>query len=103
MENNTSSTPGDDQSGPGPVTETKKESFFGKIHNPGFTWRDSIFTAIVLAFPVYPWFRKKMENANVYRKNLLTMCGAMALLALFVVAVASLVRDTYNPFLYFRF
>ena len=50
MENNTSSTPGEDQSGPGPVTETKKESFFGKIHNPGFTWRDSIFTAIVLAF-----------------------------------------------------
>ena len=62
-----------------------------------------LLAAIVLAFPVYPWFRKKTAKANVYRKNLITMCGAMAFLALFVVAVASLVRDTYNPFLYFRF
>ena len=62
-----------------------------------------LLAAIVLAFPVYPWVRKKLANANVYRRNLAAMCGALAMIALFLVAVASLVRDTYNPFLYFRF
>ncbi|MBR3517284.1 MAG: MBOAT family protein [Lachnospiraceae bacterium] len=62
-----------------------------------------LLTAIVLAFPVYPWFQKKLAGANAYRRNLYTTCGALLLIALFMVAVASLVRDTYNPFLYFRF
>ena len=62
-----------------------------------------LLTAIVLAFPVYPWFRKKMEKANVYRKNTLAMCGGLLMIVLLLISVASLVRDTYNPFLYFRF
>ena len=62
-----------------------------------------LLTAIVLAFPVYPWFRKKMEKANIYRKNTLTMCGGLLMIVLLLISVASLVRDTYNPFLYFRF
>lgn len=62
-----------------------------------------LLAACVLAFPVWPWFRNKMEKAGVYRKNLAAMCGALLLITLFLVVVASLVRDTYNPFLYFRF
>ena len=62
-----------------------------------------LLTAIVLAFPVYPWFRKKMEKANIYRKNTLAMCGGLLMIVLLLISVASLVRDTYNPFLYFRF
>ena len=36
------------------------------------------------------------------RMSLLRWCG-LAELALFLLAVAYLIRDTYNPFLYFRF
>lgn len=59
--------------------------------------------AIVLSFPVYPWLLKRLDGRPVLVKRAVKGIGALAMTALFIMALASLVRDTYNPFLYFRF
>ena len=62
-----------------------------------------LIAAIVLSFPVYPFFRKKVEEMNGAGRTVVKIAGATLSVGLFVLAVSSLVRDTYNPFLYFRF
>ena len=62
-----------------------------------------LIASCILAFPVYPWFKAKiscMETAVTTITSALSMLGYMAL---FLLATAYLVNDTYNPFLYFRF
>ena len=54
----------------------------------------------ILAFPIYPWLRAKLQKRIVTLSIVLTAFGY---LALFLLATAYLVNDTYNPFLYFRF
>lgn len=63
----------------------------------------------VLAFPVYPWLKKRLAEAGRggrFASPLRLAVSCMALggyVALFLAATAFLVNDTYNPFLYFRF
>ncbi len=63
----------------------------------------------VLAFPVYPWLKKRLAEAGKggrFGSPLRLAVSCMALggyVALFLAATAFLVNDTYNPFLYFRF
>ena len=54
----------------------------------------------ILSFPIYPWLRAKLQKRIVTLSIVLTAFGY---LALFLLATAYLVNDTYNPFLYFRF
>lgn len=59
--------------------------------------------ACILAFPIYPWVCGKVQHK---RKIVGTMCSVVSVvgyLVLFMLAISSLVSDTYNPFLYFRF
>ena len=58
--------------------------------------------ACVCAFPVYPYIEEKIAQAKHLRMPADVVRGVLALL-LFAISIASLVRDTYNPFLYFRF
>ena len=62
-----------------------------------------LLAAIILSFPVYPWFLKKLEGKDLAVKRTVKVIEAIVLISLFILALASLVRDTYNPFLYFRF
>lgn len=55
----------------------------------------------LLAFPIYPWLKTKLRaRCTVTISTVLTTLGY---LALFLLTIAYLVNDTYNPFLYFRF
>ncbi len=62
-----------------------------------------LIAAIVLSFPVYPWLLAKLEGKSTYVRSAAAILGAVVMALLFVLAMSSLVRDTYNPFLYFRF
>ncbi len=75
-----------------------------------------LIVGCILAFPVYPWLRAKLakyiERCDCTEANDLatrrivtvsTVLTALGYLALFLLAVAYLVNDSYNPFLYFRF
>ena len=91
----------------------------------------------ILAFPVYPWLRAKLQKyiercgcseansdaeshlrsaGSIVRGNpdgsvtaarrivtVSTVLTTLGYLALFLLATAYLVNDSYNPFLYFRF
>lgn len=59
---------------------------------------------MVLAMPVYPWLvsKKRQIKASAFGWLIETLF-ALCYLLLFVIAIAYLVSDTYNPFLYFRF
>ncbi|MCR5404714.1 MAG: MBOAT family protein [Butyrivibrio sp.] len=79
-------------------------AFFGKE----FLWYTGnylpfLVAAVILSFPVYPGFLKMLEGRNNLIKKTVKGIGAFAMAGLFLLAMASLVRDTYNPFLYFRF
>ncbi|SDB34777.1 MBOAT family protein [Butyrivibrio sp. INlla16] len=62
-----------------------------------------LLAAIVLSFPVYPAFVKKVEGAGTTAVNVVKTVGTVLMAGLFILAISSLVKDTYNPFLYFRF
>lgn len=59
--------------------------------------------ALVLAMPVYPWLKERAEKLEGFKGKALSGMRAGCYVALFVLTVAYLVGDTYNPFLYFRF
>ncbi len=59
--------------------------------------------ACVLAFPFYPWLKKKIERFPARLRALASGLGAAGYVCLFLLATAYLVSDTYNPFLYFHF
>ncbi|WP_330376280.1 MBOAT family O-acyltransferase [Butyrivibrio sp. AE3004] len=61
-----------------------------------------LIVAIVFAFPVYPRLRKQLSGESIACQAVRVAFGAV-MTGLFLLAVSSLVRDTYNPFLYFRF
>lgn len=62
-----------------------------------------LMAALILSFPVYPWIVKMLDGSREIVRKTVRGIGAFAMAALFLLAMASLVRDTYNPFLYFRF
>lgn len=76
------------------------EEFFYYIINYGIL----LIVCLVLAMPVYPWIEKKVEAVqNQTISNVWNLTTFVCYIGLFLVAVAYLVGDTYNPFLYFRF
>ncbi len=62
-----------------------------------------LLIACVLSFPVYPWLSKKVAQAGARVANVTALASMLCYSVLFVIVVACLVSDTYNPFLYFRF
>lgn len=62
-----------------------------------------LLAACVLAFPVYPWLKRKALSLNKKGTAVVSAVSMLGYFALFLLAVAYLVNDTYNPFLYFRF
>lgn len=59
--------------------------------------------AVLLAFPIYPWIKRKVQTLGRSAGNMISMVSMLGYVVLFVLTVACLVSDTYNPFLYFRF
>lgn len=59
--------------------------------------------AAILAMPVYPWLQKRLKRLKGNALKAAAGVCAAAYIMLFVLTVAYLVGDTYNPFLYFRF
>ncbi|MBQ7944232.1 MAG: MBOAT family protein [Lachnospiraceae bacterium] len=87
-------------------------SMFAAAGNPFFTadclWYVGnygvvLLVACILAFPVYPWLKKKIQFLGNGAGNALSVVSMLGYVALFAMTVACLVSDTYNPFLYFRF
>ena len=75
-------------------------SFSGGITDPLFIYSLRNYglilaVATVLSMPVYPKLRKKIKGLEWAK------CIVFALL--FIISVVFLVKNTYNPFLYFRF
>ena len=69
------------------------------LRNYGFV----LAVSMIVSLPVFPALKKRVEKL---RKPLHDAVGATygtAVFMLLVVAVAYMVADTYNPFLYFRF
>ena len=62
-----------------------------------------VYKRQILAFPVYPWAKKKLEAAGNGPKTAAGLVTAAGYIMLFLLTTAFLVNDTYNPFLYFRF
>ena len=92
--------------------------FFGKLFGAGAAqggivtgdilwyignYLPQLLIACVCAFPLVPWMKTKIAASGKSVQRTVSTLTAAALLMLFVLSVASLVRDTYNPFLYFRF
>ena len=59
--------------------------------------------ACVLSFPIYPWICKRVQSKEKVVGTLSSVVSVVGYLVLFMLAISSLVSDTYNPFLYFRF
>ena len=59
--------------------------------------------ACVFAFPLVPWLKMKIASSGESTQRAIYAISAAAMVVFFLLSVASLVRDTYNPFLYFRF
>ena len=65
-----------------------------------------IIAAIILCVPVYSYVRKVGERFSMQSKGKFVFVGTVkivSLAAIMFLSVISLVGDTYNPFLYFRF
>jgi len=97
---------------------------FGMAHVPVFNtnlmWYLSnnfvlVMLGAVIAFPVYPWIRQRLyallnrgtvaanASGRSYVATVFSVVMVCVYAALFLLATAYLVNDTYNPFLYFRF
>ena len=72
-------------------SEFTNNGFFYNISNYGFV----LLISIVVAMPVYPLIKKKVKGLRIAK--------GLVMIILFIVTMSFLVRNTYNPFLYFRF
>lgn len=75
------------------------EEFLWYVSNYGAV----LFAAVLLAFPVYPWMKRKMSSLGSVGGAALRAVSLAGYVLLFLLTTAFLVNDTYNPFLYFRF
>ncbi|MCR4585747.1 MAG: MBOAT family protein [Lachnospiraceae bacterium] len=62
-----------------------------------------LLVAVVFAFPLRPKLKAGLNSGSPYRKRLAGICEVLLAAGLFLLTVAALVKDVYNPFLYFRF
>lgn len=76
------------------------------LYNPSIVWFVSnyaviLIIAFVLSFPVMDYLSKKITNEKIIK--LAGIIKPVVYILLFMLSIASLVNDSYNPFLYFRF
>ena len=64
----------------------------------------ALFYPVVVfcALPILPWIKAKIEKSSILSK-LCDVGTTVALTALLALSVITLVGQTYNPFIYFRF
>ena len=70
----------------------------------GFYFRENIVflaAAMLFAVPFAGWLRKKAERSRL--APVWSVLLSLALIALFAAAASYLVKQTYNPFIYFQF
>ena len=70
----------------------------------GFYLRENlVFLAagVLFAVPFAPWLRAKAEKSRL--APVWSVGLSLGLLALFVVCSSFLIKQTYNPFIYFQF
>lgn len=60
-----------------------------------------LLAAVVFSLPVIPAIKRKLASSR--SKSVFQACGAVILLALFVISVSYIVKGSYNPFIYFNF
>jgi len=58
---------------------------------------------ILFSMPCYPWLLKRIEACSKKKRLIYQGCLYVLFTILFFFTLASLVSDSYNPFLYFRF
>ena len=56
---------------------------------------------LFFAVPTAKWLRRRVEGSRF--APVLNALYVLGLMAVFVIAVAFLVKGTYNPFIYFNF
>lgn len=92
--------------------QTYLSSMFALAGNPFFgsevlwylgNYGVTLLVACVLAFPVYPWLKTKVTALGKKAQLTASAISMLGYIALFLLATAYLVNDTYNPFLYFSF
>lgn len=66
-------------------------------------YRTVLFAAVLLACPFYPWLKRQLAKLKDNTRLALSAVSAAGYAILLLLAVAFLVNDSYNPFLYFRF
>ena len=62
-----------------------------------------IVFAVIFMFPVFPKIKAYIGKFGENGKNTITFITGMVSVGLLILCIANLVRDSYNPFLYFRF
>ena len=62
-----------------------------------------LIAAAVLALPVAPWLRNKVDALQKTPRAVCNTVYAAGLIVLFLVAIAFVVKGSYNPFIYFNF
>ena len=59
-----------------------------------------ILIGIICSVPMWKKLKEKIDNKNSKVLEIITSCGYVGIL---ILSTASLVTDSFNPFLYFRF
>ena len=62
-----------------------------------------LIAAAVFALPVAPWLRRKIDAFSKVPKTVCDAAYTVGVIALFLVAIACIVKGSYNPFIYFNF
>lgn len=62
-----------------------------------------LLIAIIFSMPVVPWIKKKLPCKNKKLESIIHIVLSVAYIALFILSVAMIISESYNPFLYFRF
>ena len=62
-----------------------------------------LIAAAVLALPVAPWLRRKVDALPKTPRTICDVGYVVALIALFAVGISCIVKGSYNPFIYFNF
>ncbi len=62
-----------------------------------------LILAVLSSSPFFAWLKTKLSKYETSRPTLYVLGADMLTISMFVVAVAYITSDSYNPFIYFRF
>ena len=68
-----------------------------------------IVIGIIGSIPISNWIKKKIRNAKQnnlwkeWKQNTASIIVSLGCVAILIISTASLVNNSFNPFLYFRF